>query len=144
MQRSSPRASAGLSMLRGVDGALGAAGAHQRVQLVDEQDVSPRRLVDLASGAALSRSSNSPRYLVPATSAPRSRATSCLFFRPSGHVAVDDALGEALDDRGLAHARLADEHRVVLGAARTAPGSTRRISSSRPMTGSSLPRRAWP
>ena len=34
------------------------------------------------------------------------------------HVAVDDALGEALDDGGLADARLADQHRVVLGAAR--------------------------
>ena len=31
---------------------------------------------------------------------------------------VDDALGQALDDGGLAHARLADQHRVVLLAAR--------------------------
>ena len=35
-----------------------------------------------------------------------------------GHVAGDDTLGESLDDRGLAHARLADQHRVVLGAPR--------------------------
>ena len=34
-----------------------------------------------------------------------------------GHVAGDDALGEALDDGGLADAGLADQHRVVLGAA---------------------------
>ena len=34
-----------------------------------------------------------------------------------GDVVVDDPLGEALDDGGLADARLADEHRVVLGAA---------------------------
>ena len=33
-----------------------------------------------------------------------------------GHLVVDDALREALDDGGLAHARLADQHRVVLGA----------------------------
>ncbi len=33
-----------------------------------------------------------------------------------GHVAGDDALGQALDDRGLADAGLADQHRVVLGA----------------------------
>ncbi len=32
------------------------------------------------------------------------------------HLAVDDALGEAFDDRGLAHAGLADQHRIVLGA----------------------------
>jgi hypothetical protein len=30
---------------------------------------------------------------------------------------ADDLLGQALDDRGLADAGLADEHRVVLGAA---------------------------
>ncbi len=34
------------------------------------------------------------------------------------HFAVDDALGETFDNGGLAHARLADEHRIVLGAAR--------------------------
>ncbi|MCY1412601.1 hypothetical protein D9M71_280120 [compost metagenome] len=33
------------------------------------------------------------------------------------HLAVDDALGQALDDGGLADAGLADQHRVVLGAA---------------------------
>ena len=35
-----------------------------------------------------------------------------------GHLAADDVGGEALDDGGLADAGLADEHRVVLGAAR--------------------------
>ena len=34
------------------------------------------------------------------------------------HVAVDDALRQAFDDGGLADARLADQHRIVLGAAR--------------------------
>ena len=34
------------------------------------------------------------------------------------HVAVDDALRESFDDRRLADAGLADEHRVVFGAAR--------------------------
>ena len=63
---------------------------------------------------ALSRSSNSPRNFVPATSAPMSRAMTRRFLRLCGHVAVDDPQGEALDDRRLAHARLADQHRVVL------------------------------
>ena len=35
-----------------------------------------------------------------------------------GHVALDDTLRETLDDRGLADARLADQHRIILGAAR--------------------------
>ena len=60
------------------------------------------------------------------------------------HVAVDDALGDALDDRGLADAGLADEHRVVLGAPRQhldglldlvargrSPGRARRPAPSR-------------
>ena len=34
-----------------------------------------------------------------------------------GHLARDDALRQAFDDGGLAHAGLADQHRVVLGAA---------------------------
>ena len=34
-----------------------------------------------------------------------------------GDIALDDALGEALDHRRLAHAGLAGEHRVVLAAA---------------------------
>ena len=34
------------------------------------------------------------------------------------HIAVDDALGQALHDRGLADAGFADQHRVVLGATR--------------------------
>src|SRR5213076_2432447 len=39
------------------------------------------------------------------------------FLQAFGHVAAGDALGQALDDGGLAHARLADQDRVVLGAA---------------------------
>ena len=41
-----------------------------------------------------------------------------MFFEPLGHVALDDAAREALDDRRLADAGLADEHGVVLRAAR--------------------------
>ena len=41
-----------------------------------------------------------------------------LVLQAFGHVAADDALRQALDDGGLADAGLADEHRVVLGAAR--------------------------
>ena len=41
-----------------------------------------------------------------------------LVLETLGHVAAHDALGEALDDRGLADAGLADEDRVVLRATR--------------------------
>ena len=67
---------------------------------------------------AFSRSSNSPRNLAPAMSAPRSSETTRLSLSALGHVAADDPLGEALGDGRLADARLADEDRVVLGPAR--------------------------
>ena len=38
-------------------------------------------------------------------------------FQSFRHLAVDDALGQAFNDRRLADARLADQHRIVLGAA---------------------------
>src|SRR5207244_12543112 len=41
-----------------------------------------------------------------------------LVLETLGDVAVDDALRESLDDRRLADAGLADEYRIVLGAAR--------------------------
>ena len=64
---------------------------------------------------AFSRSSNSPRNFAPAMSAPRSSEIDPLVLQPLGHVAADDPLGEALGDRRLADARLADQDRVVLG-----------------------------
>ena len=65
---------------------------------------------------ALSRSSNSPRYFAPATIDARSSETTRRPLQRVGHVAGHHALGEALDDGGLADAGLADQHRVVLGA----------------------------
>ena len=67
---------------------------------------------------ALRRSSNSPRNLAPAISAPRSSDDDALVLEALGHVAADDPLGEPLDDGRLADARLADEDRVVLRPAR--------------------------
>ena len=65
----------------------------------------------------MSRSSNSPRNLAPAMSAPY-RERRLLVLEPFRHVAADDALGQPFDDGRLADARLADQHRVVLGAPR--------------------------
>jgi hypothetical protein len=58
-------------------------------------------------------------------------------FKPSG-TSADDALGQTFDDCGLADAGLADEDGIVLGAAGDT-WMTRRISSSRPITGSIFP-----
>ena len=90
---------------------------------------------------AFRRSSNSPRYFAPATSAPRSRATTRFSFRPSGTsprtircarpstIAVLPTPGSPMRT-GLFFVR------------RLSTWMTRRISSSRPMTGSRMPFRA--
>ena len=108
----------GLEHVAGVHRALGRAGADHGVQLVDEEDDRALRHCLTSFSTALSRSSNSPRYLAPATSAPMSRAKIALVLQALGHVAAHDALRQALDDGRLAHAGLADQHRVVLGLAR--------------------------
>ncbi len=90
-------------------------GAHQGVELVDEHD-------DLALGFGhlLEHRLEAVFELAPELGAGDEGAHiqghQSLVFQALGHVAVDDALGQALDDGGLAHPGLADEHRVVLGA----------------------------
>ena len=106
----------GLEQVAGVHGAFGLACADHGVQLVDKED-------DLAFGRldfledrfeallefAAELGSGDQRAHV--------ERDDFLIFQTFGHVAADDALGEAFDDGGLADARLADEHRIVLGAA---------------------------
>ncbi len=139
-QRSSPRASAGFSMLA-ASTAPSAAPAPTRVCSSSmKQMISPLDSV-ISRSTAFRRSSNSPRYLEPATMAPMSTATSRLFRRPSGTspatmrwaspstIAVLPTPGSPIST-GLFLVR------------RESTWITRRISSSRPMTGSSLPLRA--
>ena len=105
----------GLEHVRGIDSALGAARPHDGVQLVDEGndlafaigDLLEHRLQAFLELAAILR---------PGHHGPDVERHDPLVLEPLGHVARHDALRQALGDGGLAHARLADEHRVVLGA----------------------------
>ena len=96
---------------------LGAAGADQGVQLVDEQD-------DAAVGAGhLPDHRLEPLLeLAPKLGAGHQRAQVQGQHAPVAqrfrHVAFDHAPRQPLHDRRLAHARIADQHRVVLGAPR--------------------------
>ena len=117
IMRSSPRASIGLIMLP-ASIAPSAAPAPTMVCSSSMKVMTSPSASVISLSTALSRSSNSPRYLAPATIEPRSRLIEPLVLQALGHVALDDAPGEALDDGGLADAGLADEHRVVLRAAR--------------------------
>ena len=106
-----------LDHVAGVDRALGAAGADDRVQLVDEGDDLAVAVDDLLEDGL-----QPVLELAAVLRAGDHRADverdEALVAQALGHVALDDAAGEALGDGGLAHAGLADEHRVVLGAAR--------------------------
>ena len=114
---SSPRASIGLSMFDASIDAFGRAGADHGVQLVDEED-------DLALGVGdLLEHGLEPLFELAAVLRARDQrahveADDALVLQALGHVAADDALRQAFDDGGLADAGLADEHRVVLRAAR--------------------------
>jgi hypothetical protein len=106
----------GLEHVRGVHRALGVAGAEDRVQLVEEQqdaalglrDLVERLLEALLELTAVLRARNHAGEVERDDAGARQRR---------GHVALDDAPGQTLDDRGLADAGLADEDGVVLPAA---------------------------
>ena len=101
----------------GVHGAaLGGTGADHCVQLVDEDHDRPlgrHHLVD-HGGEALLEVAAVPGAGDHPGQVQRHHPD---VAQPVGDVAVDDPLGDALDDRGLADAGVADEHGVVLGAA---------------------------
>ncbi len=98
----------------GIDGALGSAGADEVVQLVDEQDdvaalgdLLHHLLQPLLELAAVLRAGDQCGQV---------ERVDLLVLQELGDLALGDARGEPLDDGGLADPRLADEHRVVLGA----------------------------
>ena len=103
-----------LEHVAGVHRALALAGADDGVQLVEERD-------DLAVGVLdLLQDGLEPLLeLAAVLRAGDHRAEvegdQLLVAQRLGHVAGHDPLGQALDDRGLADAGLADQHRVVLG-----------------------------
>ena len=115
MQRISPRLQRRLQDVGGVERPFGRTGADQRVQLVDEDDdvrvvgqLLHDRLEALFELTAILRAGDNQRDV---------ERENALVGEEMRHVAVDDLLRQPLDDGGLADARLADQHGVVLGAA---------------------------
>ena len=145
--RSSPRASIGLIMLP-ASIAPSAAPAPTIVWSSSTNVTTSPAASVISFNTAFSRSSNSPRYLAPASIDAMSSMMIRLFFNPSGTspsamrrarpstIAVLPTPGSPMST-GLFFVR------------RDSTWMTRRISSSRPMTGSILPSRAravrsWP
>ena len=140
MARSSPRASAGFSMFEASIEPSAAPAPTSVCSSSMKRMICPSDSVT-SLRTAFSRSSNSPRYFAPATRDARSRATIRFGFKTSGTspdtirpaspstIAVLPTPGSPIST-GLFFVRRA---RICI---------TRRISSSRPITGSSFPRRA--
>src|SRR4029079_8717364 len=106
-----------LQEVRGIRGTFGCARADERVQLVYQHD-------HLALGARdfLEHSLEALLELAAILRAGDQRTEiereQLLVAQGLRHIAAPDALRDALDPRGLADARLADEHGVMLRAAR--------------------------
>ena len=135
--RSSPRASIGFSIWAASTAPSAAPAPTIVCSSSMKRTIWPSAFL-ISARTAFSRSSNSPRYFAPARSAPTSSAQTRLPFRPSGTspatircaspsaIAVLPTPGSPIST-GLFFVR------------RESTWITRRISSSRPITGSSLP-----
>ena len=104
----------GLEHVGRVDGAFGAAGPHEGVQLVDEEDDVARlaHLVHHGLDALLEL----PAVLGACDHECEVEHHDAAVEEILRHVAGNELHGEAFDDGGLAHAGFAEEHGVVLGA----------------------------
>ena len=91
-------------------------GAHDGVQLVDEQDDLAVRLLDLAQHG-LQAVLELAAVLGTSDHGAQVERDDVVIFQAGRNVAGDDALRQAFDDGGFADAGLADEHGVVLRTA---------------------------
>ena len=110
-----------LEHVRRVNRALGRARADHGVQLVDEQDDEALRVGDFLEDGF------QPLFELAAILCARDERAhverdDAFVLQPFGHVAADDAAGQAFDDGRLPDARFADEDRDCSSSGATAPG----------------------
>ncbi len=106
-----------LEHVAGVHRALRGTGTDDRVQLVDEHDDLAFRVGDLLQDG-LQPVLKFPSVLGAGDHRAQVERDHASILESLGDVAGDDPLRQALGDRGLADARLADQDRVVLGPPR--------------------------
>jgi len=107
----------GLQHVAGVHRALGLARAHDRMQLVNEQDDLPLARCDFLE-KRFEPILELTAILCAGDHCADVHRDEPFILERLRHVAADDAPRQAFGDGRLAHARLADEHRVVLRASR--------------------------
>src|SRR5262249_17707630 len=105
-----------LDHVAGIDGALGGACAHQRMQLVDKQDDLPAGILNLLETRLQAVFEPAPIF-GSRQHRPQIQPDHALVLENLGDITGYDPLRQALYDGRLTHAGLADQHRVVLGAA---------------------------
>ena len=106
-----------LEQVGGIERSLGRTGSDDSVQFVDEQDhlavggldLLENRLESVLEFAAVLR---------PGDQRAQVQCHDTLVGQLRWNISPDDALGESLDDRGLADTRLADQYRVVFSPPR--------------------------
>ncbi len=139
--RSSPRASIGLSMLPASIAESPPAPAPTTVCSSSMKVTTCPSESLISARTVLRRSSNSPRYLAPATIAPRSSETSRLSFSDSGTSPLTMRWARPSTTAVLPTPGSPISTGLFL-VRRESTCTTRRISWSRPMTGSRRPSRA--
>ena len=106
-----------LQHVRCIHRSLGRAGADHGVELVDEEDHLSLRIANLLEHG-LQPLFELPTVFRAGDQGAHVERHDAFVLQALRHVAPHDAAGEPFDNGGLAHARLANEHRVVLGPAR--------------------------
>ena len=107
----------GLQHVGAVHGAFSSARADQGVHFVDEENDLALRFGDFFQDGFEAIFEFTAEFC-PGNQGGQIQRDNELGLEHVGNVAGDDALGEAFDDGGFAHAGFADEHRIIFGAAR--------------------------
>src|SRR5450432_3533524 len=106
-----------LQHVGGVDRAFGGSGTDQSVQFVNEQNDLSGGILDLFQDGLKPVFELAPIFCAGQHGS-EIEGDDTLVLESLGHVAGNDALGEAFDNGGLADSRLADQHRIIFRAAR--------------------------
>ena len=97
--------------------AFATAGTDDHVELVNEEDHFAVALADLAQDR-LDAFLELPAELRPSKQSREVKRQNLFVLQRLGNITAGDALGEALDDGGLADTRFPDQDRIVLGPPR--------------------------